>query len=95
MNPRVETYLNQKKAELEQKALDKINQGRWETYKQDVLICAGLYDKIYGPQKDEEYCYSELNPQTGTARYFKIVPIGVTDEEFEEIRKYSAISFNE
>lgn len=63
----------------------------------DILINAGLYDKIYMPETDDgyfipdpehEYPFKEYDPKTGiVVRFYRKQPIDVTDEEFEKIRK--------
>lgn len=96
MDPRVQQYLRKKEIEAKKKQEKRqASIQQWNAYKRDVLICAGLYDKVYSETMDEEYCHSEWDPQSESFLYFKQVPITVTEEEFEEIRKYSAISFSE
>ena len=92
MNPRVQYYLQQKRLEEKSKGEPQIATGVLDTYKRDVLLCAGLYDKVYSGVKTEEYCHSEWNSVTHSYVFYKQVPIEVTDEEFAEIEKYSVIS---
>ncbi len=77
MNEKVQEFLKQKK-ENEYK--------KYQETKRKSLIASGLYEKIYSPdnKKSEEYPYQE----TESGKYFKGVPFEVTDEEYEEIKKY-------
>ena len=92
MDPRVQDYLHKKRLEEKRKRKNSTATVALDTYKRDVLLCAGLYDKIYSNEKTEEYCHSEWNPQTQSYVFYKQVPIEVTEEEFAEIEKYSVIS---
>ena len=80
MDPRVEKFINGKKDEIKKKELEK---------RQKILIKAGLYEKEYSKnfQYSSEYPYTELN-NLGQAKYYRIVPINITDEEYEEVKKY-------
>ena len=83
MDERVKKFLDAKKAEKE-KWNDK------EKYK--ILTEAGLYDKICvedDPNDDE--IFTEFDPENQCQSYYKMVPIDVTDEEYEEIKKYLKI----
>ena len=91
-DPRVQDYLHRKRLEEKRKVQQLLENGTLESYKRDVMLCAGLYDKIYSPIRTQDYCNSEWDEETGQFRYYKQVPIAVTDEEFAEIEKYSAIS---
>ena len=92
MDPRVQDYLHKKRLEEKRKRNAPTVVKDLDAYKRDVLLCAGLYDKVYSEVKTEEYCHSEWNPQTQSYLYYKQVPIEVTQEEFAEIEKYSVIS---
>lgn len=84
MNQRVQEFINQQKIQLE-------NNKNMEKAK--VLNDLGLYDKEYSenPAWSEEYPEYEYDQVTKEGRYFKKIPINVTDEEYEEILKYSNI----
>ena len=92
MDPRVQDYLHKKRLEEKRKETFPLKTVALDTYKRDVLLCAGLYNKVYSDVKTQEYCHSEWNPQTQSYLYYKQVPIAVTEEEFAEIEKYSVIS---
>lgn len=82
MNDKVEEYLNKKRKEYEDARAKK-------------LIDLGIYEKEYSPSSEgtsSEYPYSEYNENTYTWRYYKKIPCSVTDEEYEEIMKYSNTS---
>lgn len=84
MNQRVQEFINQQKIQLE-------NNKNMEKAK--VLNDLGLYDKEYSenPAWSEEYPDYEYDQETKECRYFKKIPINVTDEEYAEILKYSNI----
>lgn len=68
-----------------------------EEAKEKTLIDLGLFEKVYSPDSepsDEFPCY-EWDSANSTYKYFKEVPIEVTDEEYEEIKKYSKQSAGE
>ena len=52
-----------------------------------------LYEKVYSPDDvhDEEYSWIEWDSEKSKNKYYKKVPILVTDEECEELKKYSSI----
>lgn len=84
MNQKVQNFINQQKIQVE-------NNKNMEKAK--VLNDLGLYDKEYSenPAWSEEYPDYEYDQETKEGRYFKKIPINVTDEEYEEILKYSNI----
>lgn len=75
MNEKVEKYLEEKR----------------EEEKREILIAAGLYEKGYAPKSQElpnrEYPF--LDSKIIPNRPYKAIPIEVTDEEYEQIRKYA------
>ena len=81
MNKLVEDYLNKKAkeaAESEQKKKDAL------------LLKLGLYEIEYSPDNrySTEYPESELDYGKGTTRYYKKVPVPISDEEYSELLKY-------
>ena len=87
MNQRVQEFINQQKIQAEyNKNMEKAK----------VLNDLGLYDKEYSenPAWSEEYPDYEYDQETKEGRYFKKIPINVTDEEYEEILKYCKQSDN-
>ena len=87
MNKRVEEFL----ANSENKSV-----------RDQILIEAGLYDKIFLPEANEnymsldektriEYSESEYDSEKGTTVHFKKQPIEVTDEEFKAIVQHSNV----
>lgn len=81
MNQRVQEFINQQKIQLE-------NNKNMEKTK--VLNDLGLYDKEYSenPAWSEEYPDYEYDQVTQQGKYFRKIPISVTDEEYAEILKY-------
>ena len=81
MNERVKEFLSAKEEEKK----------KWhdeEKYK--ILTEAGLFDKICvenDPNDDE--IFTEYDPENQCQSYYKMIPIDVTDEEYEEIKKVS------
>lgn len=84
MNQKVQEFINQQKIQLE-------NNKNMEKAK--VLNDLGLYDKEYSenPAWSEKYPDYEYDQVTQQGKYFRKIPINVTDEEYEEILKYSNI----
>ncbi len=82
MNDKVREFLTEKKV-AEQK--------RYEKEKQKVLIELGLFEKVYSPDnsRNDEFSIGEWDATISKTRYYKIVPIGITDEEYAEVKKYS------
>lgn len=88
MNQRVQEFINQ------QKIQDEYNMNM---EKAKVLNGLGLYDKEYSvnlawSEKYPEYEYDQVTQQ---GKYFRKIPISVTDEEYAEILKYSNIAINQ
>ena len=82
MNDKVEEYLNKKRKEYEDARAKK-------------LIDLGICDRVYAPSSGfttNEYPYAEYDQKTYTNRYYKLIPCQITDEEYEEIMKYSNTS---
>lgn len=78
MNERVKEFLDAKK-EAEKK--------KYEEKKQKILFEAGLYEKVYVDEYDDE-TFCEYDDTAQAQAYYKMAPVKVTDEEFEEIKKY-------
>lgn len=81
MNEKLKEFLDAKK-EAEQK--------KHEEEKQKTLIELGLFEKVYSPdnKQSEEFPFYEWDDGTPTSRYYKEVPIEITDEEYQEVKKY-------
>lgn len=82
MHEIVKKYLDDKKrAERE----------RYEQEKQNNLIALGLYEKVYSSDNkySKEFSLTEWDDDNNKNRYFKKVPIELTDEEYQEVMKYS------
>ena len=82
MNERLQKFLKVKEL------LERID---YEEEKEKNLIELGLYEKVYSPDNtySEEFSSSEWDDVSLTTKYFKKVPIKVTDEEYEEVKKYA------
>lgn len=80
MHPRVVEYITERQAEIKQDN---------EKEKQRFLLREGLFEKVYSPDghANAEYAYSEWNESEKCYVYYKRVPLEVTDEEFEEMKK--------
>ena len=83
MNEKVLKFLESKK-NAERK--------KYEREKRNTLISLGLYDKVYSPDNkySDEYPIMDWNGPNGETAYYKEVPVEVTDEEYQEIKKYAA-----
>ncbi|MBO4278110.1 MAG: hypothetical protein J5925_06920 [Clostridia bacterium] len=81
MNKSVEEFLQKKEKEAAEAERKK---------KDALLIELGLYDKEYSVDNkySAEYPESEWNSETGSSRYFKKVPMPVSDEEYAALLKY-------
>ena len=81
MDERVEKYIKEKEAEVKEK---------YEKEKEKKLVALGLFEKEYSPDggyKEDFPCY-DYDAQ----KYYKKVPIKITDEEYKEVLKYSGTS---
>ena len=81
MNEKLKEFLDAKK-EAEQK--------KYQEEKQRILIEQGLFEKEYSPNS----FYSQEFPLYDHVadKYYKEVPLEITDEEYREIKKYLNIS---
>ena len=82
MNEKLKEFLDAKK-EAEQK--------KYEEEKQKTLIELGLFEKVYSPDDNysEEYSCCEWDSANLTNKYYKKVTVEITDEEYQEVKKYS------
>lgn len=87
MNKIVQEFIDKKKAEIE----DNKNKE-----KRKLLMDLGICEKEYSQSSawSEEYPDYEYDQETKEGRYFKKIPINVTDEEYEKILKYCKQSDN-
>lgn len=77
MNEMLKKFLDdQKKAERE----------KYEETKQQTLIDLDLYEIVYSP--DNKYNDEYPEQEWETKKYYKKVPIDITDEEYQEVKKY-------
>ncbi len=85
MNKQVSDYLDNKRSEIE-KAHRK--------EKEELLMSLNMYEKVYSPTdtRSDEYNCSDYSAIEGKVKYFKRIPIQITDEEFEEIKKLNAMT---
>ena len=89
MNEILKAFFKEKEEEELQKRKELIKEQ--EEVKSRILIELGLYEKVYAPdnvENNEYNCY-EYDHLNQMSRYFKKVPIEVTDEEYEQIKKYA------
>ena len=82
MNEKLKEFLDAKK-EAEQK--------KYEEEKQKTLIELGLFEKVYSPDNNysEEFSSCEWDSANSTNKYYKKVTVEITDEEYQEVKKYS------
>ena len=54
-----------------------------------------MYEKVYSPENEysAEYPFSEWDSVSSTTKYFKKLAYEITDEEYEEVKKYLKTSF--
>lgn len=88
MNEKLKEFLDAKK-EAEQK--------KYEEEKQKTLIELGLFEKVYSPDDNysEEYSCCEWDSANSTNKYYKKVTVEITDEEYQEVKKYSDLKNND
>jgi len=81
MHQLVQEYLNKKSNEKSELALKKRN---------DLLLELGLFEKEYSDKNEysTEFPESEWDNQANTSKYYRKVPVQVSDEEYSEILKY-------
>lgn len=82
MNEKLKNFLDAKKDSETKK---------YEETKRKTLIDLGLYEKAYSPDNrySEEFCMTEWDSAAQESKYYKEVPIEITDEEYQEIKKYT------
>ena len=82
MNEKLKEFLDAKK-DAEKK--------KYQEEKQKTLIELGLFEKVYSPDNNysDEFSSSEWDSANSTSKYYKKVPIEITDEEYQEVKKYS------
>ena len=82
MNEKLKEFLESKK---------EIQRAEFEENKAKTLIDLGLFDKIYA-EDDSEFTYefpeSEYDAETSTFKRYKKQAIDITDEEYDELKKY-------
>ena len=84
MNELVEKYIKEKEAEAKEKL---------EKEKANKLYALGLFEKEYAPDGEWSYKFTEYDSET--KKYYKKVPIQISDKEYEEVLKYSETSVEE
>lgn len=84
MNKQVQGYINSKKKELEE-----IQKEKKQSAKESFLIEEGFCDKVYAPKTGEfskaEYPYSEYDKEEEAYFYYKLVPMDISDEDYESM----------
>jgi len=86
MNEKVQAYLEAKREEEKQLARQK------EKEKQCFLISHGFFEKEYSPtgEYSEDYCEWEWDEEKQVYKWYRKIPVQVTDEEYAEILRYKA-----
>lgn len=64
-----------------------------EKEKEKLLLSEGLFEKVYSNTNnyDPEYPESEWDNYTQSVKYFKKVPIEITDNEYEQLKNFSKL----
>ena len=80
MNKQITDFLATRKAAEEEK---------YEKEKQKILIELGLVEKKYSPDGNysNEFYLSEWDSANSTTKFYKNVPIEITDEEYQEVKE--------
>ena len=81
MNPQLSVYFAQKRLEEKQARVA-------------LLVSQGLYEKVYAPKSQElpNGEYPRLDTTIIPNRPYKAIPIEITDEEYEQVKKYAFAS---
>lgn len=63
----------------------------YEKKKNDLLISQGLYEKVYSDKSrySKEFSNQEFDSDTNKYRYYKMVPIEISEEEYQQIKELS------
>ncbi len=89
MDPRVQAVIDAKRQEFNEKETAMIQQkiSILKAEKDRILIENGLVQKIYAPnnQVSFEYPHTEFNATQQIVMAYKIVPIDISDEDFNEL----------
>lgn len=82
MNKIVSDFLDSQK-EIERK--------KYEDEKEQLLVELDLYEKLYSPDGNysNEYFFQEWDESNKKCKYFKKIPLNISDEEYEVLKKYS------
>lgn len=82
MNEKVKEFLDAKK-DAENK--------KYEEAKNKTLVELGLFEKVYSESSDQskEFPYYEYDSENSKNRWYKKEAIAISDEEYEEVKKYS------
>lgn len=91
MNKKVQEYINSK-----QKELNEILTTKKQSAKESFLIEEGFCNKVYAPESGEfsksEYSYSEYDKEKEAYFYYKLVPMDISDEDYESmLSAYNAV----
>ena len=84
MNEKVKEFLDAKK-DAEKK--------KYEEKKKKILLELGLFEKVYSENEEysNDFPYSEYDSEISKNRWYKKEVIAISDEEYEEVKKYSEI----
>ena len=87
MNEKLKAFLDAKKY-AEKKA--------YEEKKNQTLIELGLFEKVYSEKEmySNDFPYSEYDNEKSRTRWYKKEAVSISDEEYEEVKKYSDIKQN-
>ena len=82
MNEKLKEFLDAKK-DAEKKA--------YEENKNKTLIELGLFEKVYSEKEEcsTDFPYYEWDSVNSKSKWYKKVPIEITEEEYLEVKKYS------
>lgn len=81
MHEKVQEFINEKKNE---------ERRIYDSKKSQLLISLGLTEKVYSDSKEYSYEFPYSENVDGELKWYKIKAIEITDEEYEEIKKYSS-----
>ena len=85
MNEKVAAYIEAQKA---------CARAEYESETAKTLIELGIFEKEYSPSQEynDKYPLSEYDYEKQVYKYYRHVPVEISDEDYEELKKYTGIS---
>ena len=83
MNSLIENYIEKKEKEKAEKRLEA---------KKELAAKLGIFEKEYSPNNEysEKYPEYEFDNETQSSKYYKKIPVEITEEEYQALLKYQS-----